>query len=246
MTLLEAHDVGFVIEGATLLDGVDLDVAAGELVAVIGPNGAGKSTLISVLAGDLAPTSGSVALAGTPIGDLDLAELAAVRAVLSQHRVTGIPFTVADVVAMGAHRSGNLDDLSGVLDAFELAAIGRRTVASLSGGEHTRVELARVVMQGAPLLLLDEPLAALDVAHEERVLHHLRSMLSPRCGVLAVFHDLSAAATYADRFILLSGGEVIARGEPSDVLDDALLSEAYGYAMRVHRIANRTVVLPAE
>lgn len=246
MTLLTASDVGYQTAGATLLRSVSLEVHAGELVAVVGPNGAGKSTLVAVLAGDLEPTAGSVDLGGRAIGDLDYGELADRRAVLSQRRTSGIPFSAAEVVAMGAHRTGDLAGLDDVMAAMDIVGIAGRAVGLLSGGEHTRVELARVLMQGAPLLLLDEPLAALDIAHEERVLRHLRAALGDGCGILGVFHDLSAAATYADRFVLLGGGEVVASGEPGAVLHAALLSEAYGHRMAVHRIGRRMVVLPAD
>lgn len=246
MNLLAARDVGFETGGLSLLSAVDLQVAAGELVAVIGPNGAGKSTLVGVLAGDVAPTTGAVELGGRSVDDLDYAELAERRAVLSQRRVSGIPFSVAEVVAMGAHRSGDLSGMDAVMQAVDIGDIAARPVGLLSGGEHTRVELARVLMQGAPLLLLDEPLAALDIAHEERVLRHLRSVLGEGRGVLAVFHDLSAAATYADRIVLLAGGQVVASGERREVLDPGILSDAYGHPMQVHRVGGRIVVLPAD
>ncbi len=247
-TLLAAHALSYRVGAAELLRGVDVSIAPGELVAVIGPNGAGKSTLIGVLAGDLPPTEGRVEIAGEDIATIDGAELARLRAALGQGRTPGIPFSVAEVVAMGDRnpgRDGN-SPVEAAMAAMDVAGLADRIVGSLSGGEHTRVELARILAQDTDVILLDEPLAALDIAHEERVMRHLRAVAESGRGVLAVIHDLNAAAAHAHRFVLLSGGRVVADGTADEVLEASMLSEVYGHPMSVSRVDGRLVVLPSD
>jgi len=244
--LLAATAVTYRVGTAELVGGVDIVVNAGELVAVVGPNGAGKSTLVSLLAGDLEPTAGAVHLAGEDVARLDVRELAQLRAVLGQNPLAEVPFTVADVVAMGGYPDGAEVDNAAVMAAMDVAHLADRVVASLSGGEHTRVALARVLFQGTPLVLLDEPLAALDVAHQERVMRYLRGVAAEGRGVLAVLHDLNAAAAHADRFVLMANSRIAAQGTAEEVLDGEVLSNVYGHPMTVTRIGRRLVVLPAD
>jgi iron complex transport system ATP-binding protein len=245
--LLSARGIDYRVGNAQLLAAVDVTVAGGELVAVIGPNGAGKSTLVGVLAGDLRPSAGSVQIGGTDIATIDGAELARLRAALGQGRTAGIPFSVAEVVGMGNRRpAGGPSAVADAMAAMDVADLADRIVGSLSGGEHTRVELARILVQDTEVILLDEPLAALDIAHEERVMRHLRSVAESGRGVLAVIHDLNAAAAHAHRFVLLAGGRVAAAGPADEVLNAALLSEVYRYPMTVSRVEGRLVVLPRD
>ena len=245
--LVEATNLGYTVGGATLVDDVSLRVNRGEVVAVIGPNGAGKSTLVGLLSGDLKPTSGSVALAGLSMDELESSEVAAFRAVLTQERTQGIPFSVADVVAMGTSRSPvGADAVQAAMAAMDVDHLAHRVVGSLSGGEHSRVELARLLAQDTPLLLLDEPLGALDIGQQERVMRHLRSLAHAGKGVLAVFHDINAAAAHADRFILMRSGRVAGEGAPSEVLTAETLSAVYDHPMAIHHVGTRLVVTPAD
>ena len=246
--LLSANRISYRVGDVQLLAEVDVTVLGGELVAVIGPNGAGKSTLVSVLAGDLTPSAGSVEIGGTDIATIDGAELAGLRAALGQSRTPGIPFSVADVVAMGNRRSANRGTpaVAEAMAAMDVADLADRIVGSLSGGEHTRVELARILVQDTDVILLDEPLAALDIAHEERVMRHLRAVAESGRVVLAVIHDLNAVAAHAHRFVLLNRGRVVADGTAEEVLDAELLSGVYGHPMTVSRVEGRLVVLPQD
>jgi ABC-type lipoprotein export system ATPase subunit len=155
---------GYDVDGVTLLDGVDLDLAAGELLAVVGPNGAGKSTLLGLLAGDLRPTRGTVAYGGVPAADLPVAALARRRAVLLQEHRLSFPFSVVDVVRMGRApwRATDADDaddavVAGALAAGDVRHLADRRFPTLSGGEKARTAYARARAQDTPVLLLDEP-----------------------------------------------------------------------------------------
>jgi len=239
--------------GRRVVDAVDLEVSAGEVVALVGPNGAGKSTLLSLLAGDLAPSAGTVEVGGRPVAEWSPIELAMRRAVLPQQHTLSFPFPVADVVAMGrapwAGTPAEDDDLAAVAHAMEVAdvaAFADRPFTALSGGEQARVALARVLVQGAGFLLLDEPTASLDVRHQEMVLAVARERARAGTAVLVVLHDLGLAAAHADRVVILADGAVAAAGAPADVLTADLLSEVYRHAIEVfpHPRTGAPLVLP--
>ncbi len=219
-----------------LLDGVDVELRAGELLAVVGPNGAGKSTLLSVLAGDRAPDAGQVLVRGRPIGAYRPRELARLRAVMPQQSVQQFAFTVREVVALGrAPWPAGPDPDAAVVAALadtQTAELADRTFLTLSGGEQSRVTLARVLAQRTPIALLDEPTAALDIRHQQLVLRLARQLAAAGHAVLAVWHDLHLAAR-ADRVLLLAAGRVRAVGRPAEVLTADLLGEVYRHPVRV-------------
>ncbi|HLT83056.1 MAG TPA: heme ABC transporter ATP-binding protein [Phototrophicaceae bacterium] len=238
-TALSVTGAHVVLGGATILDGVDLTVRAGEVVSLIGPNGAGKSTLLGVLSGDV-PTSGRVALAGQPLSHWSTTEAAMRRAVLVQRVTLSFPFTSRQVVEMGrapwARTPAEEDDDDAVARAMErtdTTHLADRTFNSLSGGEQARVSLARVLAQSAGVLLLDEPTAALDLHHEELVLALARERAAAGDAVVVVLHDLNLAAAYADRVAVLAHGRVAAVGAPGEVLRPELLSDVYQHAVEV-------------
>lgn len=237
---LSARDIVVEAGPATLLDGVDLDVRAGEVLAVVGPNGAGKSTLLGVLAGDVIPARGQVRMHGHPLDQIPLRQRARRRGVLLQENNLSFPFTVEDVVRMGrapwqGQPEEDLDDLA-VADAMadtEVTHFGLRRFPTLSGGERSRSSFARVLTQRAGILLLDEPTAALDIRHQERVLAVARRQARAGDAVVIVVHDLSLAAAYADRVALLAGGRLVDLGPPDEVLTAARLEEVYEYPVDV-------------
>ncbi|MEV7973934.1 heme ABC transporter ATP-binding protein [Cellulomonas sp. NPDC089187] len=250
---IEARDLGFSVEGTTLLSGVDLDLHHGELLAVVGPNGAGKSTLLGLLAGDLRPTTGTVRYAGRDAHAFAAAELARQRAVLLQEHRLSFPFTVIDVVRMGRApwrgRPEESDDdwaVGEALDAADVRHLAVRRFPTLSGGEKARTSFARSRAQATPVLLLDEPTAALDIRHQEQVLDQARRTAADGTAVLAVLHDLSLAAAYADRVLLLGQGRVHGLGAPGDVLRADTLTALYQYPVDVfrHDRTGELVVLP--
>ncbi|MEU9359405.1 heme ABC transporter ATP-binding protein [Streptomyces sp. NPDC048301] len=239
-TAAELDGVGVGLGGRPVLDGVELTVRTGEVLALVGPNGAGKSTLLAALAADLPVHSGEVRLDGRPVAAWSAAELALRRAVLPQSAALAFPFPVEQVVRMGrapwagTHREAEDDAaVAGAMTATEVTEFASRPFSALSGGERARVALARVLAQRAPLLLLDEPTAALDLRHQELVLRICRERAAAGDAVVVVLHDLGLAAAYADRAVVLRSGRVAAAGPPSEVFTDGLLGEVYRQPVEV-------------
>jgi iron complex transport system ATP-binding protein len=253
--MIGTEAVTVTVGAVRILDGVSFAAAPGELVAVIGPNGAGKSTLLRTLAGDVVPAQGRVLLDATPLSEWDAQARALRRSVLPQGGPTDVPFTVWEVVMMGRHPHRRDPENSGAADAAAVAESLERTDAghlagrrfsTLSGGEQTRVSLARVLAQDAPILLLDEPTTALDVGHETLVMTDLARTAAAGRTVVAVLHDLNAAARHATRIVALDDGVTVADGAPHDVLTEDLLGRIYRHPMRVvaHPFHDCPLVLP--
>jgi iron complex transport system ATP-binding protein len=262
--LAEAEGLSVRLGARAVLAGVDLTVRAGEVLALVGPNGAGKSTLLSALAADLPPTTGTVRIHGRPASGWSAPELALRRAVLPQSASLSFPFTVEEVVRMGrapwaavarpgkdAHedKDGDEDEaaVAGAMAATEVTGFAARPFSALSGGERARVALARVLAQRTPLLLLDEPTAALDLRHQELVLRLCRARARAGAAVVVVLHDLGLAAAHAHRVAVLRAGRVAADGPPEDVFTQRLLSEVYEQPVEVfpHPRTGAVLVLPA-
>ncbi|MFC0848629.1 heme ABC transporter ATP-binding protein [Streptomyces noboritoensis] len=238
--LAEAHGLRVRLGGRTVLDGVSVRARAGEVLALVGPNGAGKSTLLGALAGDLPVCGGEVRIAGRPLADWSPGDLALRRAVLPQSAALSFPFPVEEVVRMGrapwAGTAGEDEDdvmVAAAMAATEVAPFADRPYAALSGGERARVALARVLAQRAPVLLLDEPTAALDLRHQELVLRLCRERAGAGDAVVVVLHDLGLAAAYADRVAVLHAGAVAAEGAPAEVFREELLSRVYRQPVEV-------------
>ncbi|MEV0437645.1 heme ABC transporter ATP-binding protein [Streptomyces spectabilis] len=251
--LAEAVDARLALGGREVLAGVSVAARAGEVLALVGPNGAGKSTLLAALAADLPLASGAVRVCGRAAGDWPAPELALRRAVLPQSATLSFPFPVEDVVRMGrapwaGTRLEDDDDkvVREAMAATEVTAFAARPFSALSGGERARVALARVLAQRAPLLLLDEPTAALDLRHQELVLRICRERAAAGDAVVVVLHDLGLAAAYADRAVVLHSGTVAADGAPRDVFDAALLSDVYRQPIEVfpHPRTGKPLVTP--
>lgn len=248
-----ARGLGVRLGGRTVLDGVDLEVTAGRVLALVGPNGAGKSTLLAALAADLPATAGEVRIDDRPAPAWTAPELALRRAVLPQSAALSFPFTVEEVVRMGrapwAGTPREDEDGAAVAEAMaatEVAGFAGRPFSALSGGERARVALARVLAQRAPLLLLDEPTAALDLRHQELVLRVCRERAAAGAAVAVVLHDLGLAGAYADRAALLHDGTVAAQGPPAEVFEAELLSRVYRQPVEVigHPRTGTPLVMP--
>lgn len=249
--VLRAEHAGFAIDARWLVQDVTLAVHVGEVLALVGPNGAGKSTLLRLLAGDLPPTRGEILLEGRPISAFRPRDLALRRAVLPQQTILQFAFTAREVVEMGrSPRRDRVDrDDRVVLESLqrtEVAHLARRTFPSLSGGEQTRVSLARVLAQETPILLLDEPTASLDLRHQQLVMSVAREIAAAGGAVLVVLHDLNLAAGFADRIAILRDGRLVAAGTPWETLTEPLLSEIFACPVTIMRHPGRDcpVVIP--
>lgn len=237
----------------TVLNEVSIDIRAGEVVALVGPNGAGKSTLLSVLTGDTDADSGTVELAGQPLDDWGVGQMARLRAVQLQENKVSFAFTASEVVRLGraawrGTEEEKRDDavVYTVMESTEVAPLAQRAYPTLSGGEKARATFARALAQETPVLLLDEPTAAMDIRHQEHVLREVRARADAGAAVVVVLHDLSVAAAYADRMVLINDGIVAAQGTPREVLTPETISEVYGHPVLVleHEDAGGLVVVP--
>jgi iron complex transport system ATP-binding protein len=246
--LLRVRGLGCRLGGRPVLQDIDLDLAAGEIVALIGANGAGKSTLLRCLLGLQRRDRGQVLIRGRPLEDHDGPALARCMAWVPQPKGAGMGLTVTETVALGRlpHRgiAAASDDEAVVLDclhSLQLAPLALRPLAELSGGERQRVLIARALAQQAQLLLFDEPTSDLDLRHQLGTLARIRQLASERgVGALVVMHDLALAARFADRLLLLAAGRQLALGTWRDVLTSAHLRQAYG----VHALVAEHLGLP--
>jgi iron complex transport system ATP-binding protein len=251
--LLVAEDVGVAYGGCPVVTGASFGLDAGRLVALVGPNGAGKTTLLRALGG-LAPSTGRITLAGTDIDALTPPERARRIAFLPQGHVVHWPLSARDVVALGRYPHGVNDparmgprDAALVDEAMartDATAFAGRQVTTLSGGERARVMLARVFAVGAPILLADEPTAALDPRHQIGIMAALKEEAGRGALVIAVTHDLGLAARMADEVMVIDRGRIVARGAPRAVLTPTLLRDVYGVEALTLEHAGEPVIVP--
>ena len=225
--------------GRRVLDGVDLTLAPGELIGVIGPNGAGKSTLARALLGLVAPSAGTVEIDGEDVANLAPAAIARQVAYLPQGSSLHWPLCVERLVGLGRlphlgpfSRIGALDReaISQAMRETDTLNLADRVATELSGGERARVMLARALATGAPALIADEPLASLDPRHQLDIMALLAARARAGALVMVVLHDLSIAARFCQRLVLVDHGRITADGPPSAVLTDELLASVYGIA----------------
>jgi iron complex transport system ATP-binding protein len=251
--IIDVRAVSVEMSGRKLVDQVTMPIEQGQVLALVGPNGAGKSTLMKVISGDLVPTHGDVLIDGKSIGDYQPRELALRRAVLPQQTFLQFSFTSREVIEMGrSARQGRgereRDDavVAAAMQKTETTELQQRTFPTLSGGEQARVTLARVLAQESPILLLDEPTAALDLSHQQMVMEIARDLAADGSTVVAILHDLNLAASYADRMAILHHGQLTAFAEPWEALDPVLLSEVFDCPIAVarHPVRNCPLVMP--
>jgi iron complex transport system ATP-binding protein len=250
---LEARNISVAIAGCHIVANASLSVQSGELVGLIGPNGAGKSTLLKAILGLRSVAAGDVLLEG----DSFLAQPSGTRArnvaYLPQERHVEWRLLAREIVMLGRypHRARfggpTADDRAAVsraLDAVDGHAIADRPVTILSGGERTRILLARALAVEAPILLADEPIAALDPWHQLHVMEILRERARAGAGILVVIHDLALASRFMDRLILMNQGAIAADGPPADVLTPDLLRRVYRIDALGGQNAGENYVLP--
>ena len=257
-----------------VLAGIDLDVHPGELVGLLGPNGSGKTTLLRAATGIVKPLGGSVTVGGAPAARLSARDLARRAAVIPQDTLSAFPYTVTEIVAMGRYaHHGPFDrptaaDAAAVrraIDRAGAAGLAGRAFDALSAGERQRALLARALAQDAPLLLVDEPTAHLDIRYQVAMLELLRDLATgrpsdretstppgtgdeeqgtgPARAVLAVLHDLNLASRYCTRVALLQDGRIAADGPPEEVLTPARIRDVFRAEVEVLRVDGETHIV---
>ena len=251
--MIELTEVSVELGGRRVVDRVSASVARGEWVSLIGPNGAGKTTVLRAVAG-LVPFAGSVRLDGRPAPSLGRLERARLLALVPQEPATPPWMTVGEYVLLGRTphlgplaREGARDRKAAAraLERLDLLPYAARPLGTLSGGEKQRVVVARALAQEARIVLLDEPTASLDIGHQQQALE-LLDFLRAESGLtlLGAMHDLTLAAQYADRMLLLERGRIVAEGVPSEVLTAERLARHYEAAVDVVPVDGRVAVVP--
>lgn len=242
MVELCASGLGMTAGDAALLRDVSMHVRGGELLAIIGENGSGKTTLMRALAGYSRPGSGRVLLDGQDVHAMPAALRGQSIGWLPQTPPPAWPGIVRDAIAVGRYAHGGLPgrlrdaDLAAIDDALarcDLLRFGHAPITQLSGGELARVHLARTIVGQAPVLLVDEPVAALDPRHRIGVMRMLRDLADSGRAVVAILHDLTLVGRYATRILALRSGEVWAQGTPAEVLTTARIRELFDVEARV-------------
>ena len=220
--------------GRAIIDKAALALEAGQLIAVVGPNGAGKSTLLRGMVGIWEVSEGAVEINGVDLRTLSPTEIATRVAFVPQHHSARYAFSVRELVALGQYarkRSGHVADLGKELDDAirwaDVDSIADRPANEISGGEAARVYLARAHVAQTPWMVLDEPAAHLDIAHQLDLMAKLRSLADHGKGVVVAMHDLPMAANWADEILLLHHGSIRAQGPPEDVLSKTMLRNVF-------------------
>jgi iron complex transport system ATP-binding protein len=236
-----------------VVDAISLRVERGGWTTLIGANGAGKTTLLRAVAGTVAH-AGTITLEGSQLGSLGARARARTLATVPQNPLLPPDMTVAEYVQLGRTPHLGLLGRAGATDRravgeaiarLDLRHLAVRRLDALSGGERQRAVLARALAQEAPVLLLDEPTAALDIGRQQEVLELVHELRAERgLTVLGAMHDLTLAGQYADRVALLDGGRLVAHGTPAQVLTEELIARHYRARVRVTDLNGAPVVLP--
>jgi iron complex transport system ATP-binding protein len=250
---LTAQGLNVSLAGRPVLKDVSLELSPGHLVALVGPNGAGKTTLLRALAG-LVSSSGVIRVGGDVLPSLSLRERARRFAYLPQGHIVHWPLPARDIVALGRYPHGATDparltvrDTEAVLRAMQAADVvefSERRVTELSGGERSRVALARVLAVEAPVILADEPTSSLDPRHQIDVMQTLRAAADKGTLVIVVTHDLGLAARFADTVLVLSDGRLVSQGTPAEALSEAILADVFRISAYRAEYQREAVIVP--
>jgi len=253
MTALSAQNLNVALAGRRVLSDISLSLSSGHLVALVGPNGAGKTTLLRALAG-LIPSDGAIHVNGDALSALSLRERAKRFGYLPQGHMMHWPLPARDIVALGRYPHGATDparlpqrDAEAVVRAMQAADVmefAERRVTELSGGERSRVALARVFAVEAPIILADEPTASLDPRHQIDVMKGLRTAADKGLLVIVVTHDLGLAARFADHVLVLSQGRLVSQGNPVEALSEQVMADVFRISAFRAEYQREAVIVP--
>ena len=253
VALVTAQGLAVKLAGRQVLRDVSISLSAGHLVALVGPNGAGKTTLLRALAG-LVPSEGVIHVRGDALSSLSLRERARRFAYLPQGHLVHWPLPARDIVALGRYPHGATDparltakDAEAVLRAMQAADVmdfSERRVTELSGGERSRVALARALAVEAPVILADEPVSSLDPRHQLDVMKTLRAAADKGALVIVVTHDLGLAARFADTALVLSDGRLVSQGAPAEALAEQVMAEVFRISAYRAEFQREAVIVP--
>ena len=240
--MLELNKLTLAIGKQTLVDGLNLQLQPGQLHVIIGPNGTGKTSLLRALFGELAPEAGDIRFDGEPLSMLHLARWRKRFGYMPQNIQLELDLSVLEVVVLGRLDSLSMrladEDILAALQALQalgIAHLADRALYSLSGGQRQMVLFAQVLLRDPQIMMLDEPVSALDLQHQMQLMEHLHHQTRAKQWVsLVVLHDLNLAAQFADQLIVLAGGKLQAFGPPAQVLDAALISRLYQVPVDIH------------
>jgi len=241
MKRLHAENLSIALNGNQILQSLSFDIQQGEMLGLIGPNGAGKTTLLRLLAGLLKPDSGEISLDNVSYSKRSPQLRAKKMAYLAQSGTAHWPMSVERIVALGRlphlsdwQKPGNNDEqiIKRVITQTDLDGFEQRPFNTLSGGERARVLLARALVSEPEILLADEPVAALDLAHQLEIMALLKQFCSQGGAVVVVLHDLRLAAHYCHRLQLLINGGELANGTPDNVLSEENMAQAFGLCIK--------------
>ncbi len=237
MIVFEADDLTVRYGDRVVIDGVRIGLCRGEFVGLLGANGSGKSTLLRTFTGYQRPDAGTVRVCGRSLHTYGVKQIARMIAYVPQDTAVGFDFTVKQIVAMGrhpyqrrltGHRRADEQAVYRAMQAADVLALADRSVLELSGGQRQMVFIAKALAQEPELLVLDEPISALDIRYQLRVLHLLRDITRKGVTAIAALHDLNLAARFCDRVYLLNQGSILAEGRPEEVLNEQNIMQAYG------------------
>jgi len=253
MTFLVTRDLSVTLGSRRVLHDIALALPPRHMVALVGPNGAGKTTLLRALAG-LLPADGAVEVGGVALSSLSLRERARRFAYLPQGHIVHWPLPARDIVALGRYPHGATDparlparDAEAVrraMQAVDVVELGDRRVTELSGGERGRIALARVLAVEAPVILADEPTAALDPRYQIDVIKGLRAAADTGVLVVVVTHDLGLAARFSDSVLVLEEGRLVSQGSPAEALSERVLTEVFRISAYRAEYQREAVIVP--
>ncbi len=253
-TIINCSNLGFSYNGTDVLDGIDLSIAPGKMVGILGANGAGKSTLLKILCGVLKPKNGEAFFNDKALSKMDRRDIAKGIAYIPQDPMFAFPFTVNEVVLMGRapyigrfefEREEDKEIAKRALHTVGILHLKDRLISEVSAGERQLASIARGLVQEPEIMILDEPATYLDVKHRTEVMNILRELKEERgISVLAATHDIFSSLLYFDEIMILKDGSVLAQGKTDQIINNEILSTAYGIEVIVRKENGRVFVFP--